>query len=70
MTKRDIISEIIKVLEVKRLTKGLTKEEEKRYCKLNSELTGIPAKWFSKKMNDKMMNLINKSNALIKRIKK
>lgn len=70
MTRNDVKNEIIKVLEAKRLSKGLTKEEEERYCIINSEITGIPAKWFSKETGDKLMEVITKTDKLIKLLKK
>ena len=69
MTEQAKIAESIR-LEKKRRTKGLTKTEAKRYCRLNSEITGYPEKFFTKEYNDTLDALIAKSDKLIKKLTK
>lgn len=46
--------------------KDRTEEEESLYLCLNSELTGLPEKMFTKEYSDKLMDLITKTDKLIK----
>lgn len=57
-------------LERKKSLKGLTTREEKIYCKLNSEITGLPEKLFTKDFNDKLDNVLQKTDELIKAVNK
>lgn len=60
----------IKLLDKKRRTaKGLTKVEEKKFCKLNSELTGFPEKVFTTDFEKKLTSIIQKTDKFIKEIK-
>ena len=67
MKKEDKVNEI-KILQSKLKEVGLTVAEEKRYCKLNSELTGYPEKVFSKQFSMKLDGIIKRSDKLIERI--
>lgn len=60
----------VKHLQTKKETDGLTPEEEKQYCELNSELTGLKPEAFSDEFSNKLSEVIQKSDALIKKITK
>lgn len=60
----------VKRLQTKKETDGLTPEEEKQYCELNSELTGLKPEAFSEEFSKKLSEVIQKSDALIKKITK
>lgn len=52
-------------LEVRRKKIGLTKSEERKYCKLNSELTGYPEKVFTKDFEQKLNSAISITDKLL-----
>lgn len=58
----------IRRLQAKKDSVGLTKEEEKKYCKLNSKETGYPEIFFTKEFSNKLDNAIKKTDQLIKKI--
>lgn len=64
------LSAEIKTLQTKEKAYGLTRAEEKRFCKLNSEMTGLPAKFFTKEFGDKLTKTIQDTDKLIKKIQK
>jgi hypothetical protein len=64
MKRKDKINEV-KILQAKRADTGLTELEEKRYCKLNSELSGYPEQVFTKEYNDKLDDVISTTDKLI-----
>ena len=47
---------------------GLTEEEEKLYCELNSEVTGFPKEFFSKDFNNKLNSIISDTENLLKKL--
>lgn len=62
--KKELVNDIMK-LEVKRKKIGLTKAEEKIYCRLNSKLTGYPEKVFTEKYGKKLILAIEKTDKLL-----
>lgn len=60
----------VKLLQNKKETEGLTPEEEKQYCELNSELTGLKPEIFSDEFGKKLSDTIKKSDDLIKKLTK
>ena len=60
----------VKRLQTKKETDGLTPAEEKQYCELNSELTGLKSEAFSEEFSKKLSEVIQNSDALIKKITK
>ena len=48
----------VSILSEKLRTSGLTEEEEKRWCELNSELTGFPEDFFTKTFQDKLDDVL------------
>jgi hypothetical protein len=59
----------IKTLQSKKDNGGLTKEEEKEFCSLNSKLTGLNEKVFTKEFGDKLDEVISKTDKLLKKHK-
>jgi hypothetical protein len=65
MNKRKF-NQLVK-LENKRRNSNLTKLQEERYCKLQSEISGLPEKLFTKEYSDKLDNLISDTENILKK---
>lgn len=58
----------VSILSEKLRTSGLTEEEEKRWCELNSELTGFPEDFFTKTFQDKLDDVLKRTDDLLRKI--
>lgn len=65
MSKKEDKLKEISVLQKKRASVGLTPDEEKIYCKLNSEVSGYPEIMFTKEYNDKLDEVISTTEKLL-----
>lgn len=60
----------IKHLESKKRKQGLNPVETKEYCKLNEDITGYPARFFTDEFGNKLNQAISDADKLIKKYKK
>ncbi len=58
----------VSILSEKLRTSGLTEEEEKRWCELNSELTGFPEDFFTKTFDTKLNDILKRTDDLLRQI--
>jgi len=55
-------------LENKRISYKLSKKEQDEFNRLNSKISGIPLKYFTKESSDKLDDIIKKTDDLLNKL--